>query len=272
MYITDWKQRLGARVKQLRQERNMTQREMAERAGLSLRFAADVEAGKANPSLGSLYELAAALRVEVISLLQESHAPQVDAATASSILAKAASHKKSIALLGLRGAGKSTVGELLAQKLGWSFVEVDRHIEQECGLSLPSLFELHGEEYYRSSEARILEKLTATGAKPTVFATGGGVVLHAQSWEILQARTTTIWLKASAQAHWDRVVAQGDLRPMANRSRARIELDAIYAARMPLYARAHATVATDGLTPEEVATGVASACVNLDSAAAKPAV
>jgi XRE family aerobic/anaerobic benzoate catabolism transcriptional regulator len=223
-----WKRELGERVRGLRDERGLTRQELADRAHLSLRFLADVEGGKANPSLGSLHDLARALDVDVIALLAHER-----------------TRARPLALLGLRGAGKSTVGKRLAKQLGWPFVELDQEIEREAGMSLAELFALHGEMHYQTLEARVLHRLLSDDANgPVVLATGGGIVTHDDAWRVLRSRATTVWLKATPQEHWDRVVAQGDERPMAKRSRARAELEALHTARAPLYASADVVVNT----------------------------
>ncbi|HEY1099048.1 MAG TPA: shikimate kinase, partial [Myxococcota bacterium] len=206
--------RLARRVRALRAQRGITVRELSAASGLSPRLLALVEAGQANPTLSSLEELARALGVDVVGLLSgDDGGPR----------------HRSIALLGLRGAGKSTVGKLLAAALGWPFVEVDRRIEQESGLSLTALFELHGEQHVRVLEARVLAQLVDD--TPAVIACGGGLVTSTETWSTVRAKTTTVWLKATPQQHWDRVRAQGDERPMAQRSSARAELDELWAAR-----------------------------------------
>ena len=227
----EWKRALGDRVRGLRDEHELTRQELADRAHLSLRFLADVEGGKANPSLGSLHDLAGALGVDVTSLLAHDR-----------------TSARPIALLGLRGAGKSTVGKRVAKQLGWPFVELDKEIEREAGMSLGELFAMHGEAHYQTIEARVLHRLLSDDAKaPVVLATGGGIVTHDDTWRFLRARATTVWLKATPQEHWDRVLAQGDERPMAKRSRARAELEALHAARAPLYASADVVVNTGAL-------------------------
>lgn len=219
----DPRRTLGERVKALRAAQGATRADVAAASGLSLRFLAEVEAGRANPSLTSLHDLARALHADVTELVRAETRP--------------------IALLGLRGAGKSTVGPRLAQKLAWPFVEVDREIEAEAGMPLASIFELHGEEHYRALERRVLARLLDARA-PSVLATGGGVVTHPESFDLLRTRARTVWLQATPQAHWDRVVAQGDERPMARREQARAELEALHRARAPLYAQADVVVDT----------------------------
>jgi XRE family aerobic/anaerobic benzoate catabolism transcriptional regulator len=219
---------LAARARALRHARGETLREVSRRSGLSLRLLALIEAGQANPTLSSLVDLARALGADVVELLR----PE-----------PATTRARPVALVGLRGAGKSTVGRRLADVLGWRFVEADRLIEADAGLSLGALFELHGASHVRGIEARVLADVVAA-ADPVVLATGGGVVTAPATWALLRQRTLTVWLKATAQEHWDRVRAQGDERPMAARSTARAELDALWAARAPLYAEAELTIDT----------------------------
>jgi XRE family aerobic/anaerobic benzoate catabolism transcriptional regulator len=218
---------LALRVRALRVARGETLREVAARSGLSLRLLALVEAGQANPTLSSLVDLSRALGVDVVDLLQVADERRA----------------RPVALVGLRGAGKSTIGRALAADLGWRFVELDRLIEAEAGLSLGALFELHGAPHVRGIEARIVADVVA-GDDPVVIATGGGIVTAAATWTLLRQRALTVWLKATPQEHWDRVRAQGDERPMAARSTARAELDALWAARAPLYAEAALTIDT----------------------------
>ncbi len=219
---------LGRRTRALRAAGGFTVRDLAQRSGLSLRSLAAIEADAANPTLASLQELATALGVDVIELLRP------------------AGRKRPVALLGLRGAGKSTVGKRLADDAGWAFVELDRLIERESGLSLQALFELHGEPHVRTLEARVLADVVAGAGVDggVVVAVGGGLVTWPETWALLKARALTVWLKATPQEHWDRVRAQGDERPMASRSRARAELDALWNARAPLYAQAELHIDT----------------------------
>ena len=276
-----WKVALGQRVRQLRQDAGLTLKALAEASGLSMRFLSEMEAGRANPSLGSLRDLAAALGVEVLALLDPAgsdarrpdgasvpaRAPDacaalhalvetLDAGAAAAALrllkeARLDRRISPVALVGLRGAGKSSVGARLAARLERPFLELDRLIEREAGMGLGDLFELHGEERVRQLERRVLARVLDSG-EPAVLATGGGLVTHPDSWALLDERAVTVWLKATPQQHWDRVVAQGDLRPMANRSRARAELEALYQAREPLYARAQRIVDTSDLQLDAV--------------------
>lgn len=218
---------LGATVRSLRGAREWSRRDLAERAGISERFLADVEAGQANPSLLRLIGLAEALGVDLAALLGvEAPAP------------------RHIALLGLRGAGKSTVGKKLAEQLGCPFHELDSCIESATGLQLGEIFQVHGEAYYRSAERTVLSQNLA--GPPSVLAVGGGIVTDATSYALLRAGARTVWLRARPEDHWKRVVAQGDTRPMANNDRAFTDLRRILSEREPLYRLADLVIETSG--------------------------
>jgi XRE family aerobic/anaerobic benzoate catabolism transcriptional regulator len=162
----------------------------------------------------------------------------------------AESHAPTIALLGLRGAGKTTIGRKLARRLRLPFVELDQRIEQAAGLTLPEIFALHGEAYYRRLERETLERVLDEG--PLVLATGGGLPTSPDTWTLLKRRARTVWLKARPEDHWNRVVQQGDKRPMADNPQAMAELRRLLAAREPLYAEADETIDTSKLDTEQV--------------------
>lgn len=215
--------RVGSRVRALRREHGWSRKALAERAGLSERFLADVESGRGNPSLRSLAEIAGALATTPVALLE---APS-----------------QIVALLGLRGAGKSSVGRALAARLGTELIELDARIEEAAGLSLSEIWELHGEGYYRRLEREALEAVLANRTR-AVLATGGGIVAEPTTWERLRRSALTIWLRATPEAHWDRVVDQGDHRPMANDPLAMERLRSLLAEREVSYRTAHHTVDT----------------------------
>jgi XRE family transcriptional regulator, aerobic/anaerobic benzoate catabolism transcriptional regulator len=217
---------LGERARALRLQRGLTLREVAERSGLSARFLVQLEGGRGNISVRRLADVAEALGT-----------------TPSSLLAEGLAHPRPIALLGLRGAGKTTIGRRLAKRLRAPFVELDRRIEDAAELSLSELFSLHGEEYYRRLEREVLESVLAE-RKPMVLATGGGIVTAPDTFALLRRGTVTIWLRASPEDHWNRVVRQGDRRPMADHPQAMADLRALLAARESLYAAAEHTVDT----------------------------
>ena len=165
--------------------------------------------------------------------------------------ASAPSAARVIALLGVRGAGKSTIGQRVAAQRKMAFIEVDQQIEQTAGQSLAVIFELHGESYYRKLETQVLERLLGEGTAK-VLATGGSIVNHRDNYQLLKESACTVWLRATAEDHWNRVVEQGDERPMAQNPRAFSELKALMAAREPLYASADHVIDTHGRSVEEV--------------------
>jgi XRE family aerobic/anaerobic benzoate catabolism transcriptional regulator len=164
--------------------------------------------------------------------------------------------------VGLRGAGKSTIGSALAKRLGVEFVELDSLVEKEANLSLSELFSLHGEDYYKRLAHNQLGRLLTQEA-PVVVATGGSVVTDPETWQLLKRRSHTVWLKASPDDHWKRVLGQGDTRPMANRASAMAELRSILSIRSPLYAEAAQTIDTSSVRVAE-AVRLISAAVSKD--------
>ncbi len=227
---------VGQAVRSHRERRGWSRRELAAQSGVSERFLAQLEAGLGNISLRRFADVAHSLGTTPSALLAPADAP--------------APELRPIALLGVRGAGKSAVGAALAKRLGRAFVEIDREIELAAGLPLGEVFALHGEAYYRRIEREVLSRLVAAGAAgaapPMVLATGGSIVNDPTNYALLRARCRTVWLRARAEDHWNRVVAQGDRRPMADSPHAFAELRALLAAREKLYARAEHTIDTAG--------------------------
>lgn len=244
---------LGQAVRARRGQCGLTMRALAKAAHVSERFLVQVENGEGNISIARLAEVAEALGATASELLARAERPR-------------ATTRPVITLLGLRGAGKSTLGERAARALGVAFVELDSLVAHKAGMSLTTLFELHGEAYFRRLERATLSRLLDEG-RPMILATGGSVVTDDASWGLLKARTTTVWLKASAQDHWDRVVAQGDVRPMRNRADAMGELKALLRSRRPLYAQSEHLIDTSDLTVAEAV----QALVDLAGPAAAPA-
>lgn len=230
---------LGARTRALRISRGWTLREAAERSRLSSRFLMQLESGRGNISVRRLVDVATALGTTAAALLSESAAP----------------HKPVIALLGLRGAGKTTVGRRLARRLSVPFVELDRKIEEAAELSLGEIFSLHGEEYYRRLERETLERVLATG-EPMVVATGGGLVTSPETLSVLRRAAVTVWLRATPEDHWNRVVRQGDRRPMKDHPQAMADLRALLATREPLYMSADHTIDTSALTIDGIVAAI----------------
>ena len=255
---------LGAAVRARRGDLGLTMRELAKNARVSERFLAQLEAGEGNISVARLEDVAEALASTGAELLALAAKP-----------ARAAEQRRSvIALVGLRGAGKSTIGAALAKWLGLRFVELDELIVREAQMTLSTIFEIHGEQYYRSLEREVLRRLLDDD-EPVVVATGGSIVTDAETWGMLRTRARTVWLKASPREHWDRVVAQGDVRPMRDRPRAMNELRQLLATREPLYREAEFVVVTSKMTARSavhtVARAVAGAtCASSTEAGKRP--
>lgn len=247
---------VGAQVRAQRERRGWSRRELAAHCGVSERFLAQLETGDGNISLRRFAEVAHSLGTTPSALLAIADAP--------------VERERPIALLGVRGAGKSTIGEALAKKLGVAFVELDQRIEDAAGLPLGEVFALHGEAYYRRLEREVLTQLLADPGPPRVtvtkvplpsgafvLATGGSIVNDPTNYALLRSRCRTVWLRARAEDHWNRVVAQGDQRPMAENPHAFAELRALLAAREKLYARAEHVIETAGRRIPQVVTAIA---------------
>ena len=258
---------LGSRVRAWRARRGVTRKTLALDSGLSERFLADVESGKGNVSINSLEAAARALNITVIDLLQDAARPalartqallsrlddsQLDQAYAllgtTFGLGDAKGREKRVALIGLRGAGKSTLGASLALDQGVPFVELDREIEREAGTSMNEILLLHGQAGYRRYERRALLRIAEEHPDGVVMTTGGSIVSERETFDLLQSRFYCVWLKASPQEHMARVVAQGDMRPFDSTRGASHEamedIRRILASREALYARADAVVDT----------------------------
>lgn len=226
---------LGRRARAHRLARGWTLREVAERSGVSPRFLVQLEAGRGNISVRRLADVAQALETTAALLLTDTDAPAPEV----------------IALLGLRGAGKTTVGRRLAKRRRVPFVELDRRVEEAAELSLGELFSLHGEDYYRRLEREVLQEVLSEG-RPIVLATGGGLVASPETFALLRRSAVTIWLRARPEDHWNRVVRQGDRRPMADHPQAMADLRGLLASREPLYSMADHIVDTSQVSASRV--------------------
>jgi len=216
-------------VRRLREERAFTRRELAQKSGVSERFLADLESGEGNISVARLQDVSRALGTSAGELLFSAQHERSD--------------RRIVALVGLRGAGKSTIGQALANRLRVPFVELDALVEKEAGIPLSAIFQLHGEAYYRRLAREVLTRFLAE-TDAAVVATGGGIVTDPGSFKLLQKRCRTVWLQATPEDHWKRVLAQGDVRPSAASPHAQEELAALLKAREPLYAQAELSVDT----------------------------
>ena len=265
-------EQLGQRVRTMRALRGMSRKVLARVSGISERYIAQLESGKGNVSIVLLRRVSNAMGAHLEDLIPAAE-PSPDWAVLRDLLRKAspsqiaqakemlagnsASSQRrmsfaGIALIGLRGAGKSTLGKMLAKKIGWNFVELNKEIEAQNGLSIAEIIALYGQEGFRRMEQAALTQLLAR-RELTVLATGGGIVSEPLTFDLILSSFYTIWLKAEPEEHMARVRRQGDLRPMADDRSAMTELRNILVSREPLYARASAVVDTAGLSVEAAA-------------------
>jgi XRE family aerobic/anaerobic benzoate catabolism transcriptional regulator len=269
---TGFLEQLGQRVRTMRALRGMSRKVLAKVSGISERYIAQLESGKGNVSIVLLRRVSNAMGAHLEDLIPASEpAPEWQVirdllrkatpgqiAHAKDILsgsATSAQRKTSfsgIALIGLRGAGKSTLGKMLAKRIGWSFVELNKEIERDNGLSVAEIIALYGQEGFRRMEQAALGQLL-TRDEPMVLAAGGGIVSEPLTFDLILSSFYTIWLKAKPEEHMARVRRQGDLRPMADDRSAMAELRNILLSREPLYARASTTVDTAGLSVDAAA-------------------
>lgn len=226
----------GERVRSERSRRGMSRKSLADQSGISERYITQLESGKGNVSLLLLRGIAGALGMSLGRLLAEEE--------------PAGTRSERIALVGLRGAGKSTLGAAVAAKRGVPFFELDREVERISGSSLGAIFELYGQDVYRRYELQALQELLDMHPR-FVVATGGGIVSEAATYELLLRNCFTVWVRTSPEEHMGRVIAQGDRRPMAASRQAMDDLRRILEERTPLYARADIRIDTTGKTEDE---------------------
>jgi len=271
--------RLGERVREARARRGMTRKILAKDSGVSERYLALLESGTGNGSVLLLRQVARALDVPLGRLLVEGPDESIALTNAVEFLrgltdeqlrdaygtlvasfgaVDPAKRAERIALIGLRGAGKSTLGARLALAIGVEFIELDREIERDSGLSLSAIFDLYGQAGFRRFERQSLDRILATRER-FVLATPGGIVAEPATFQQLRTACTTIWLRATPNDHMERVVAQGDMRPMGGDSQAMADLKRILATREALYDEADLVFDSSGRTVEESAEMLASA-------------
>lgn len=224
---------LGASLREARRARGLTVKELAEASELSERFVISVEGGRGNLSVLSLVAMARALGAPVSRFVDDAWTVQKQKLS------------RPLALTGLRGAGKSTIGAAAAERLGVPFIELDERISARAGMPVGEIFEVHGGTHVRKLEREAWEDVLR--GPPVVVATAGGIVTDAGTYERVLATADVVWLRASPEDHLGRVQDQGDTRPMANRTNAMRELRAILRARGALYERAHHVVDTSKL-------------------------
>ena len=222
---------IGVRVRAARKMHRLSRKALAVRSGVSERHLAQLETGAGNISILLLHRIAGALGVRLADLVAE---PKIVNDTRKA---------KRVALIGLRGAGKSTLGQCAARELGVPFAEMNERIAADAGLSPAEIFALYGEDGYRRFEARTLAG-TADRSEPVILTIGGGIVSKPATYELLLTRFHTVWLRATPEEHMARVLAQGDERPMSGDPQALDALRDILDSRIAQYGRADATIDT----------------------------
>ncbi len=255
--------RVGERVRLGRARRGMSRKVLSRASGVSERYLAELERGAANASLLVLRQIAEALSIEAASLVSDDPERPLDLTLAMHQLqrlspgelaearelitrrfatAAAGAHGR-VALVGLRGAGKTTLGQLAAEALGVPFIELDREIERACGMELSEIFATQGQAMFRELERQCLLTVVQRYER-AVIATGGSLVTEPATYDLLLSTCFVVWLKANPDQHMGRVIDQGDLRPMADNPQAMDDLRAILESRTALYAKAGAQVNT----------------------------
>lgn len=255
---------VGDRIRSLRLQRGITRRMLAANSGVSERFLAELEAGSGNASILLLRHLAHALDVPITSVVGEGVEPSPELAHMTEFLRNFEPEELNhiqqwlvqhfgrvrltdrfgrVALIGLRGAGKSTIGAALAKKLNLPFLELDRMIEKASRVPLSAMFDLYGQNGFRRFEQTCLDELLAS-RNQFVLATGGSIVSEPATYNCLLTSCYTVWLRATPEDHMKRVIAQGDMRPMSQSSEAMSDLKRILSEREPLYAKADLVIDT----------------------------
>ncbi|HYM01572.1 MAG TPA: helix-turn-helix transcriptional regulator [Stellaceae bacterium] len=262
---------LGDRIREARARRGMTRKILARDSQVSERYLAQLEAGQGNISIALLRQIARAMGLPLTDLVREGPERPLELtlliqtlgrlqpkelAQARMLLSEAfgaaveRERRHRIALIGLRGAGKSTLGAMLARDLGVPFVELDREIEMVSGTSLSEVFDLYGQAAYRRYERRALENVIERHDR-AVIATGGSIVSEPATFDLLLSACFTAWLTAAPEEHMGRVLAQGDYRPMADNEEAMEDLRRILVGRNALYSKADVTIDTAGKAIEQ---------------------
>jgi XRE family aerobic/anaerobic benzoate catabolism transcriptional regulator len=263
--------RLGERVRTMRNRRGMVRKVLAQHARVSERYVAQLESGQGNCSIVLLRRIAQALGLPLEELVYDRPDRPIEAMLVAQYLerlppaaieearqllqqrfgvAPGKQKDRMIALIGLRGGGKSTLGKLLAGERDVPFIELDREIERLSGATLSEIFEMFGQEQFRRMEREALEKVLAQHDQ-FVLATSGSIVTEPATYERLLSSCFTVWVRAEPDEHMQRVIAQGDLRPMGDSTRAMADLISILRSREPLYAKADAAIVTTGKTPKQ---------------------
>ncbi len=266
----DFLSSLGKRVRELRNRRGMTRKIVAREADVSERHLAQLEAGEGNVSIVLLRRIAAALHVSLVGLFSPEVEEPAEKLQIQRFLERLPHHRLEdvvgrlmrefgheekarrmrVALIGLRGAGKSTLGSRLASETKMPFIELDREIEKDTGMPLAEIFSLYGQSGYRTIEKRTMERVLKEHER-AVISVGGGVVSEKETFDYLLSHCYVVWIKAPPEEHMSRVIAQGDFRAMAGNGQAMEDLRRILEAREPMYRKADLCVDTSGSSVEE---------------------
>ncbi|MDB5727530.1 MAG: shikimate kinase [Noviherbaspirillum sp.] len=268
---------LGERVRALRSRRGLTRKALARLAEVSERHLANVESGVGNASIQFLRQLATVINCSLAEMIGDETAsspewlmireilrgrPEEELAKARSALAgmfeaptSEIARRRRIALIGLRGAGKSSLGRMLADDWMVPFIELSRHIETVAGCSVSEIHALYGPNAYRRYEYRALEDAIRRYPR-AVIATPGGIVSDPATFNLLLSHCYTVWLKASPEDHMGRVVAQGDTRPMQGNREAMEDLKSILESRSSFYSKADQSFDTSDMTQEAAFMGL----------------
>jgi XRE family aerobic/anaerobic benzoate catabolism transcriptional regulator len=269
---------VGTRVREVRNRRGMTRKMVALEADVSERHLAQLESGEGNISIVLLRRIAEALNISLTALFAPNVEEPAEKQTIRRFLERLPVNRLEdvvirlrrefsdeekirrmrIALIGLRGAGKSTLGSRLAEESNIPFIELDREIEKDTGMPLAEIFSLYGQSGYRAIEKRTLERVLHEPGR-AVVSVGGGVVSEKDTYDYLLANCYTVWIKAQPDEHMSRVIAQGDFRAMAGSDQAMEDLRRILEAREPLYRKAEMVLDTSGSSLEESFTKLKSA-------------
>lgn len=261
-------ERVGDRVRKARERKGIPRRVLSEISGVSPRYLAQLEAGAGNISIGLLERVAQALDHRIEWFVGEDDPYSSDAVRFADLFRTAdqdvqqevmqilnpvpteARRAGRVCLLGLRGAGKSTLGKLAGQALDVPFLELNREIEEQSGMPVSEVMALYGQDGYRKLEAQALQRVVATH-QSVILAVAGGIVAEPVTYGILLGHFHTVWVKASPEEHMNRVRAQGDHRPMAGNPEAMEQLRSLLASREPIYDRAAARLDTVGKTARQ---------------------
>lgn len=267
---TDFLRAFGERIRGERARRGMSRKLLAHHAGISERYLTQLESGKGNVSVLILRHIAGALGIPLPRLVED-EPPSPEMTLVRQFLARLTPEQLNqaygsltaafaddaqllregrIALVGLRGAGKTTLGAAVAKELQVPFFELDKEIERVSATSLASIIELYGQQAYRRYELQALQELLAAHPR-FVVATGGSLVSESATFELLLRSCFTVWVRTTPEEHMQRVLAQGDLRPMAGSQQAMDDLRRILEERSELYGRADLVIDTTGQSVEE---------------------